>query len=491
MTDHRVSEREHSILVVGWGRSNLKRLWSRIAARSTSTFSFVMHPKYTARNWPGDGREENIHFFFENEDAAMPEADRELLASLECPGVPTINNMIMGDRVVSKLSHTDGLMYATYLARRLADLFTEIRPSVVIGGFDAVHSGMTLAIARRMNIPWFAMNFSVIPSGLVCLCDQMNPAARVLLKPPDTMVQGALADKVLAEFEQQQLAAPAYVAPPPLTVWKKVSRLPSRALAVYRTIRKWRRREFLRFVEYRSGHSVPAAVRVLWKSGVARRAIARVQTIDSPPETPYAFFGLHMQPESTVDAWAPFYSNQIWVIELMSRSLPPTHRLLVKIHKSDISNHSKEQLERMSALPGVELVTPTANARSFIERADLIFSIQGTIGLEAALIGKPVIMFGDSPVALFPSASRIGKIHELPELIKRKLTEVAPERGAIVSAFASYLAPFQLASHNDWTRTLSDVDVDNYVDFFEQLRQHSLHDSKNRTTFDKSIHESN
>ena len=54
-------------------------------------------------------------------------------------------------------------------------------------------------------------------------------------------------------------------------------------------------------------------------------------------------------------------------------------------------------MARMRSFPGVELVAPLADARSFIESADLVVAIQGTIGLEAALLGKPVIMLGESP----------------------------------------------------------------------------------------------
>lgn len=475
MDRHRVSNRSEkgfSVLVVGWGYSALQQLWNRIDEESVNTFSHVVHPKYTPDEWPASRDQENVYFFFESKQQAMPKPDLKLLASLEQPGVPTINNMIMGDRVVSKLSYTDGLIYATFLARRLADLFNKIKPSVVIGGYDAVHSGIALATAKRMNIPWFALNFSVIPSGMACFCDEMNPASRVLLNSQNASDRTALAAKTLQEFEEKQIVAPAYIEPSSRGAWKKIRQIPRRVLATYRALRKSSQHEFLRFMEYRSGHDALAAFRLLSRAAAARKALSKVQLVNHAPKTAYAFFGLHMQPESSIDVWAPYYSNQLWVIELISRSLPPTHRLMVKIHKSDVSNYSSDQLERMKALPGVELVAPNADARSFIENADLVIAIQGTIGLEAALLGKPVIMLGDSPVTIFPSASRIGKIHDLPALIKNKLAAVAPSRRDVVDAFSTYLAPFLPASHNDWTKTPGAAGIDNFVALFDELRQH-------------------
>jgi hypothetical protein len=179
-----------------------------------------------------------------------------------------------------------------------------------------------------------------------------------------------------------------------------------------------------------------------------------------------------MQPESSIDVWAPFYSNQMWVIELLARSIPPSHKLLVKIHKSDTARYSREHLRRMQSLPGVELVQPFADAHSFIEAADLIVAVQGTMGLEAALLGKPLIMLGESPVMVFPSASRIGAIPDLPALVRKKLSESAPERRAIIDAYAAYLSPFMQASDNDWMVRRTSAEIEGYTKLFSALREH-------------------
>ena len=190
------------------------------------------------------------------------------------------------------------------------------------------------------------------------------------------------------------------------------------------------------------------------------------------PTAPYVLFGLHFQPESSIDVWAPFFSNQMWVIELLSRSIPPSHKLLVKIHKSDIANYSSEQLKSMCAFPRVELVQPFADTRVLIESSKLVISIQGTMGLEAALLGKPVIMLGDSPVTVFPSASRIGEISDLPKLVRTKLVEPPPDRSQIVEAYASYLAPFMPASHNDWRVGIEEQAIERYGKLFSMLEQY-------------------
>jgi hypothetical protein len=459
-------------LTVGWGVPLVQELCDRVAARSEHRFSHILHPRHIPSDFAPGQVPDGMHFFRSGLRHEMPEPDPKLLAALEQDGVPTIHNMILGDRVVAKLDYRDALRYATFLAQRLTELFSELNPSIVIGSFDALHSAVSLAIARRMRIPWYAINFSVIPTGLACFCDKMSPASRVQLEARPLAELRAMAEAQLQRFEGKVTRVPAYITPPALSVMEAIERLPARARAVLRTLSKGRSREFWKFTEERSDYSLGGVRAHFRRVRAARAALARVPTLAAPPQEPYVLFGLHMQPESSIDVWAPFYSNQMWVIELIARAMPPSHRILVKIHKSDTANYRQDQLGRMLALPGVQLVEPFADARSFVDRADLIIGIQGTMGLEGALLGKPVIMLGDSPVSLFPSVSTIGAITELPGLIRAKLREAPPPRSAIIEAYASYLRPFLPAGYNDWYRKIPDEEIGNYVRLFDALAHH-------------------
>lgn len=460
------------VVTVGWKKDLVDRLWKRIARKSEGRFSHILHPYYTLEEWEDGSPPADMHFFFVSSHERMPAPDLDFLASLEQEGVPTVHNMIMGDRVVSKLAYADALKYATFVARRLTALFKEIRPSAVIGGIDAIHGSLALAVARQLQIPWFTMHFSVIPRGMTCFCDRLSPAARVTIKRNRSIDYQGLAEVSIKEFEKGKLKADAYIEPAPLSISGKLKNLPRKLAAFHRIARKSRKREFLQYIENSSNHSITAALKFQWGISRARKALASVQTLGEVPKTPYVFFGLHRQPESSIDVWAPFYSKQVWIIELLARSIPPTHRLLVKIHKSNATKYSQRQLEEISALPGVEIVRPFADTFSFIRDADLVVAIQGTIGLEAALLGKPVIMLGESSVTSFPSASAIGRISDLPKLVNGKLLEVSPTRKEITKALATYLTPFVPAGHNNWRKEITEKEIDGYVSLLEDLKLH-------------------
>ncbi|MEO8006213.1 MAG: hypothetical protein ABI771_14965 [Betaproteobacteria bacterium] len=460
------------LLIVGWEASVVTDLWHPVASNGDIQYSFILHPRHTLDDFPKQWHDDQMHFFrLRKSDPLLPQ-DLSFLNWLENDGVPTVHNMILGDRVVSTLPYPDALSYATFLGKRLKELFERIRPDAMIGSFDALHGSIALAVAKRLNIPWFAMNFSVIPPGFACFCNQMSPAARVTMRARSVEDGRLLAESSLSDFELRRVSAPAYLEPPRLSIGGQIARIPDRIAALVRTLRNGRDRHFHRYTESLGHYNVPGALKFLRKVASARSAVERLEMMDLPPAQPYVFFGLHTQPESSIDVWAPYYSNQMWVIETIARSIPPSHRLLVKIHKSDTGSYSASQLEKIRLLPGVDLVKPFADTRRFIERAALVFAIQGTIGLEAALLGVPVVLLGDSPVALFPSASRIGTIEDLPSVVQRKLAETKPHRTAILEAYATYLSPFEPAAHNDWTIKKSGAEFQKIAEMMDLLARY-------------------
>jgi Capsule polysaccharide biosynthesis protein len=469
-------------VTVGATQILVENLWERIARTGGFQFSHIVHPIMDRQSWGGGPAPPNIRFMGAAERMSMPDPDAGLLASLERKGVPTIHNMIMSDRVVSKLPYREALAYSTFLVQSFMTLYQSLQPTAIIGSFDALHGSLAMAVAKKMGLPWFALNFSVIPPGYACFCERLSPSARVDLGDHHPFDMRDVADTSFAQFEARGIQAPAYITPSPLTFAANIARLPHRGLAFWKTARKARRREFLKFVEEPGGYDALAALRRLRRTAKARSALSMTPTVSVPPDAPYAFFGLHMQPESTIDVWAPFFSNQMWIVELFARSVPPSHKLMVKIHKSDAANYSREQLDRMRSFPGVELVAPFADTRRFVENADLLFSIQGTIGLEGALLGKPIIVLGDSPVNMFPSASPMGRIAELPELIRQKLAESVPARNEILAAHREFLKPFAPAGHNDWDFRPNEAEINGYVRLFSALSRHLQARNKNICT---------
>jgi hypothetical protein len=456
-------------VTVGTSLRLVRNLWDRIAARGGFSASHIVHPTYDRRSWIENQGSGNCHFFRNDLRMQLPLANTELLASLEGGEVPTIHNMILSDRVVSKLPYLEALSYATFLAGRLLELYRELKPSVIVGDFDALHSALGLGVAKKLGIPWFALNFSTIPPGNVALCTGLTPATAVTLEPHRGVELRPYADEMLRGFEARVIRAPAYLPPRLLSPKVMLDGASTQIQSLLQVLKRRRLRKYRKYSDFAKTYSVAAMFKEAFRLRKNVLFMPHRRLLQKACNGRYVFFGLHMQPESSIDVFAHFFSNQVRVIELISRSLPPTHTLLVKLHKSDVPNYSREHLARLSRFPGVRLVSPYADTHQLIKSADLVFAIQGTIGLEAALLGRPVIMFAESPTLAFPSASAFGKTTDLPRLLRAKLTEIEPERDRIVEAFAAYLAPFYPASNNDWNEIPDDASIDRYVRVFRLM----------------------
>lgn len=461
-------------VTVGARLDLVRDLWERIAARGALHISHILHPGLDLKALaPGCAEGARCHLLREDLREPLPAPDRELLAALERQdGVPTLHNMIMSDRFVAALPYEESLAYATALVRRLIELYEGIRPSVIIGGFDGLHGSLAFAVARHMGIPWFCLYFGTRPSGQAAFCSDLSPASLVALDSRSRDELQLCAENMLTEFERGTAAAAYYLTPEVLSAAFMLKRIPAQLRSLQQVLRQRGLARQLKFTDPPSAYSLTGLLREAIRLRSNAWQLRQQRLLEKPGDGRFAFFGLHMQPESSIDVFAHFFSNQRRVIELMSRALPPTHRLLVKLHKSDALNYPTQRLQELAAFPAVELVSPDAHSREFIERADLVFAIQGTIGLESALLGKPVIMFGDSPGKVFPSVTTVGRTIDLPELVRAKLAERKPERAQILAALARYLAPFHAASGNDWSIAPTDAQIDGYVRMFRLLQNH-------------------
>lgn len=141
----------------------------------------------------------------------------------------------------------------------------------------------------------------------------------------------------------------------------------------------------------------------------------------------FIFFTLHSEPERALLFPAPFYMNQLSVIQNVAKSIPIGYKLYVKEHPTQRifgwrnSNWYKELLQ----LPNVELIHPNVPIKELLKKCSLTISIGGTIGLESAFFNKPSIVFADVIYSILNSVVKINDFTELPRKIQSLLnTEV-------------------------------------------------------------------
>ena len=128
---------------------------------------------------------------------------------------------------------------------------------------------------------------------------------------------------------------------------------------------------------------------------------------DSLPASPsvqdFALFAMHFQPERTTVPEGGKRSFQFDIFARAREFLPNRVPLVIKEHETQISgiirpgHHGRGSglYGLVAGLPNTEMLSARSNTNELLSHCSLVFTLTGSIGIEAALRGIPVIYFGN------------------------------------------------------------------------------------------------
>jgi hypothetical protein len=88
-------------------------------------------------------------------------------------------------------------------------------------------------------------------------------------------------------------------------------------------------------------------------------------------------------------------------------------------------------------IPNVRLVPFSVPTDELIRTAEVVAVVTSTCGLQASLIGRPVVMFGEYPWDYAPTVHKVGAYTELPALIRHAAGSALGADHPHVLAFAA------------------------------------------------------
>ncbi len=392
----------------------------------------------------------------------LPEPDFSLLARLESFGVPTVRSMIQGDPYLRYLPERIALGYATLIALQLNIIIKEYQPDIILASFDRLHSAMALAVAKSLNIPFVALAFPLIPDNLSGFCNALTPNSLV---PIVRSVNSELRNQAFLLMQNVRTKRHNLVAyRAPFSTLAYVRKLLTHCCNYYGRVS-----DKSASIDEFSAPLPKVSVRNILRRTINRTRLPVKYMLKDPPSKPYLYFPMHMAPESSIDTWAPFYQNQLALVAQVAQATPIDLAFVVKLHFSDPDNYSYRQLKELMSLPNMHIAHPNASGSAFLEKATLVVGITGTSCLEAALLGKPVLIFGDTPYVNFPRSERAELPDRLYGQIRRMLVQPPPTDTEIVEAYASYLARYMPGLINDWSRCFTEDELHRLSDCFRDL----------------------
>lgn len=133
----------------------------------------------------------------------------------------------------------------------------------------------------------------------------------------------------------------------------------------------------------------------------------------------YVYMPLHLIPESSTFVHAPYYINELFVIEQVAKSLPVGWLLYVKEHQAMAGERKLDFYKKINRLPNVKMVDLTYynDPKPWIINSLGVITITGTSAYEAALLGKKSITFGDVPFNVIEGVTRVSSFEDLPKII--------------------------------------------------------------------------
>jgi hypothetical protein len=146
----------------------------------------------------------------------------------------------------------------------------------------------------------------------------------------------------------------------------------------------------------------------------------------SLPESNYFIFPLHVQPEASVSVIAPYYCNLLDVIRNVAFSLPNNAKLIIKDHPNGAGFQSLNFYNEILLLPNTFLAKHNTDNELLIKHSIGVLTISSTMGFDALLREKPVIVFGNVFYSYHPFCYKVESYNDLYEKMKMLLSFSQP-----------------------------------------------------------------
>lgn len=133
---------------------------------------------------------------------------------------------------------------------------------------------------------------------------------------------------------------------------------------------------------------------------------------------PFVFFPLQTEPEFSLQVMSPECFCQLGVIASLARDLPAGVKLVVKETIWGLGRRPRDFYTQILEFKNVVLLDVEERGLDVIKKSTAVATISGSAGIEAALTGTPVILFGrHNGYQFLPHVIPVGREEELAPAI--------------------------------------------------------------------------
>ncbi len=154
----------------------------------------------------------------------------------------------------------------------------------------------------------------------------------------------------------------------------------------------------------------------------------------------FVFFPLHFEPERATMFLAPYFTDQIALVHNVAKALPITTKLYVKDHPAMINFRPRSYYDRLKEMPNIVFIDPNVSSSKIIPKAKCVATITGTAGMEAILLGKPVITFGEIFYNKLSFVYHVTDLTKLADVFKKVFKENKHDDKELINFISCILA---------------------------------------------------
>lgn len=144
------------------------------------------------------------------------------------------------------------------------------------------------------------------------------------------------------------------------------------------------------------GYYLSEEIKYYVRMAFADRGLARLPTkrLSDLKGKPFVFYPLHEEPEAILSVGSPEYMNQLGAVASLARDMPAGMTLAVKETLYGVGKRTDNFYRQICEFKNVAWLDFRELGIDVVREATAVATIAGTAGFEAAVMGKPVIVFG-------------------------------------------------------------------------------------------------
>ena len=186
----------------------------------------------------------------------------------------------------------------------------------------------------------------------------------------------------------------------------------------------------------------------------------------------FLFFGFQLSIESTVTYKAFPYTNQIALVEMISRVLPYNHFLYVREHPHWPEYYSYKFLKTLKSFPNVKIISPEISIHDILSKSKGVITLNSTTGVEALMHGKPVLSFSSNLYQGYhSSAIKCSNLFELGEKLAELINTGVSQQETIsyINRLKNNSLTMGLGSYNFYSNKDSQNKANIFAIYFKNI----------------------